>query len=366
MEGLGLTTTQAGLLGTAEFASIMVGSLAVSPFMNRVPRKSIALIGALSAILLNVICGTVHPLPYIMLLVVRALTGLSCGLAMSAGNATVSNARDPERMSAQMSTGYVIMFVLACLIFPVAGVRWGYSGVYLALAGMMLVFYPFLLGLPQRPPADVDKINEHDRLGSNVGKVGSLSAVAILLAMLMFTTRDMAGWTFVERLGTEAGYTAVQVGRLLSAQGAFGVIGPLIASILGSRRGLTLPIVAGVIATGLPYVLMLFLPGSKTVFTVSALFLSTTYFFTQAYLIALAAELDRKGRVVAAAGAFVSGGSALGPALGGYLIGNYGYADSGAAMIVMITLTVFLALIAIRGKRRAITPVAMLEPSTAS
>jgi predicted MFS family arabinose efflux permease len=95
---------------------------------------------------------------------------------------------------------------------------------------------------------------------------------------------------------------------------------------------------------------MLVAPGSKLIFTFAALILSATYFFAQAYLIALAAELDRKGRIVAAAGGFISGGSAIGPALGGYLIDDFGYVGTSWASLAMIVATVILARIALGGR----------------
>src|SRR3546814_5956516 len=39
IDGMGISTTQAGLLGTVEFTFIMLASFAVSPFISRVPRR---------------------------------------------------------------------------------------------------------------------------------------------------------------------------------------------------------------------------------------------------------------------------------------------------------------------------------------
>lgn len=363
IDGMGISTTQAGLLGTAEFASIMLASFAISPFISRVPRRWVALTGVMIAIVLNIACATIHPLDYSTALVLRALIGAGTGITMAAGNATVANANDPERLSAQMSTGYVLLMMVSCLIFPWAAHNWGYAGVYMALAGVMLVLCPFLMRLPQHPPKEVEKAS-HDDL---VGNTSAIAAAAILLAMLIFATRDMSGWTFVERIGVASGYTTDQVGGLLSFQAVLGVAGPLIASFLGSRKGLTVPIVVGVIAAGAPYYFMLVAPGSKFVFTSAALFLGGTYFFAQAYLIALAAELDRKGRIVAAAGGFVSGGSAIGPALGGYLIENFGYTGTSWASLAMVVATVVLAVVALGGRRHAEDhQTASLKPSPAS
>ncbi|MBO9379645.1 MFS transporter [Sphingomonas histidinilytica] len=364
IDGMGISTTQAGLMGTAEFASIMLASFAISPFISRVPRRWVALAGVIVAIALNIVCATLHPLDYNTALILRALIGAGSGITMAAGNATVANANDPERLSAQMSTGYVLMMMVSCLIFPWASYHWGYSGVYLALAAMMLFLCPFLMRLPQHPPKEIEKKTHDDGDGKNVNVI---AAGAILLAMLIFATRDMSGWTFVERIGMASGYTMDQVGSLLSFQAILGVAGPMFASFLGARKGLTLPIVLGVLAAGAPYYLMLVAVGSKLAFTIAALFLAGTYFFAQAYLIALAAELDRKGRIVAAAGGFVSGGSAIGPALGGYLIDNYGYSGTSWASLSMVIATVALARVALAGRNHAETSGATwLRASSAS
>lgn len=349
IDGMGISTTQAGLLGTAEFTCIMLASFAISPFISRVPRRWVALAGIMVAIILNIVCATIHPLSYNTALILRALIGAGCGITMAAGNATVANANDPERLSAQMSTGYVLLMMVSCLIFPWAAENWGYPGVYLAQAAVMLSLCPFLMRLPQSPPKDVEK-PKHAEV---TGNTNVIAAGAILLAMLIFATRDMSGWTFVERIGVNSGYTLHQVGQLLSFQAILGVAGPLFASFLGSRKGLTVPIVVGVLAAGAPYYLMLVVPGSKLAFTIAALFLAGTYFFAQAYLIALAAELDRKGRIVAAAGGFISGGSAIGPALGGYLIDNFGYTGTSWASLAMVIATVVLARIALGGRVHA-------------
>ena len=346
IDGMRISTTQAGLLGTAEFASIMLASFAISPFISRVPRRWIALAGITVAIVLNVACAVIHPLDYDTALILRALVGAGSGITMAAGNATVANVDDPERLSAQMSAGYVLLMMVSCLIFPWAAEQWGYSGVYLAMAGVMMLLCPFLVRLPQSPPRE----RATDGHGHVTGNTSVIAAAAILLAMLIFAARDMSGWTFVERIGVASGYTIHQVGQLLSFQAILGLAGPLLASFLGSRKGLTVPIVAGVIAAGAPYYLMLVAPGSKLAFTIAALFLASTYFFAQAYLIALAAELDRKGRIVAAAGGFVSGGSAIGPALGGYLIDRFGYTGTSWASLSMVVATVVLAYVALGGR----------------
>src|SRR3546814_3701954 len=187
IDGMGISTTQAGLLGTVEFTFIMLASFAVSPFISRVPRRWLAMAGILVAIVFNIVCATIQPLDYNTALILRAIIGAGCGVTMAAGNATVANANDPERLSAQMSTGYVLLMMVSCLIFPWAAENWGYPGVYLAQAGVMLSLCPFLLRLPQSPPKRSEK-PRHNAVGMNVNVV---AAGAILLAMLIFATREL-------------------------------------------------------------------------------------------------------------------------------------------------------------------------------
>jgi len=198
--------------------------------------------------------------------------------------------------------------------------------------------------LPQRPleqPATSEHPHAHKSLFS-------ITSFFMLAAMFVFALRDMSGWAFVERIGLDVGYSGSEIGMLLSAQAVLGISGPMIASIIGSRFGLKIPLAIGIATSGLVYFVMLLLPTSKVAYTTSAMFIGCTYFYTLSYLTALAAELDSQGRIVAASGGFLSAGVALGPLVGGYLIEQFGYGVTSWAILGMAVLTLVFAASSLR------------------
>jgi predicted MFS family arabinose efflux permease len=344
IDGLGFSETQAGLLGTAEFLTIMVASLLVAPFMNRAPRRTLAIIGVVIAIGANLLCLTNNGAQFSTLLVFRGLAGLGCGLTLAVGNATVSNAKNPEKMAAHMSVLFVILMAITMLLFAWASGVWGYKGIFGSLAVCMLVVAPLLTMLPKSAPERSVQVNQRNAKVS----LFSIASLGVLLAMFLFALRDMSGWAFVERIGLDVGYTGAQIGLLLSVQAVIGITGPLLASVIGSRFGLAKPLTFGIIASGLVYFSMLALPTSTLAYTIAAMCIGATYFFTLSYLTALAAELDSQGRIVAASGGFLSAGIAFGPLFGGFMVGKYGYIETSWAIFVMVILTLLFTLYAIR------------------
>ena len=350
IDGLGLSESQAGLVGTVEFLSVLVSSLIIAPFVNRVRRRTVAFVGVLLAISGNLLCVIQDgPLTYNTLIFFRVIAGLGCGLALAVGNATLSNAVDPEKMAAHMSVLFVTLMAITMPLFAWATEALGYKGMYGILAVCMLCVSPLLIMLPQsaveQTASDVHP-HGHENLFS-------AAAFFMLAAMFCFALRDMSGWAFVERIGLDVGYSGSEISMLLSAQGIIGVSGPIVASIIGSRFGIKIPLSIGIITSGLVYFFMLLFPTSTVVFTVSALAIGTTYFLTLTYMLALAAELDTKGRIVAASGGFLSAGAAFGPLTGGYLVEQFGYSTTSWFILGMAALTLIFALSSLQSLHRS-------------
>ncbi|MCF7980505.1 MAG: MFS transporter [Pseudomonadales bacterium] len=339
IDGLGLSESQAGFLGTLEFLAIMAASIVVAPFMSTAPRRILAFIGVFVAVVGNLLCLYQAQISYDLLMLFRIIAGLGCGLALAVGNATVSNAKNPEKLAAQMSVLFVTLMAITMLVFAWASNAWGYKGMYAILAFCMICVSPLLLMLPPRAleqPATRDHPHAHKSLFS-------LTSFFMLSAMFVFALRDMSGWAFVERIGLDVGYSGGEIGLLLSAQALLGISGPMIASVIGSRFGLKIPLTIGIVTSGLVYFVMLLLPTSIAAYTASAMFIGCTYFYTLSYLTALAAELDSQGRIVAASGGFLSAGVAFGPLVGGRLIEAFGYGLTSWAILGMAALTLVFA-----------------------
>lgn len=353
MASLGLDEAQAGLLSTLEFAGVFVTSVLLAPRVAVINRRTVAMAGAAIVVLANLasaIWGS-----YESLMVLRTCAGLGAGLALATGNATVANAEQPEKFAGHMTVLFVFVMAVISRIFGPISEAYGQTGVYLALAGTVAVLSPLLVFLPKAAPTqEFVKAHQTDRGHFSILDMGG---IAILIAFFCFSLRDTISWAFIATTGMEAGLSEAEVGALLANSALFGLVGPLLATVIGARFGLRLPLVVGIIASGLVTYLVSQASNDATLYSISALFWVGSYFFCLSYLTALAAEMDVEGRVAAAAGSALMVGLFVGPSLGGALIADGSYVIVGHVNNLLILATLggaFIAYRSLRGLRRRV------------
>lgn len=355
---LKLDEAEAGLLMSAEFGFTMIASLLIAPFMGRAPRRTLALIGILLAIGANLVSANVDEI--YMLAAVRCVAGIGAGLALACGNACVSSAKQPDRIAGHMNVLSVLLMIVVMIGYAKVMALFGLSGIYYAMAATMAVMLLTIPAMQQHATLVEPQVKRHTTKSGSGNILLTLPAICMMLAMFVFQARDTMGWAFVERIGIMVGYSGEEVGLLLSLQSVVGLIGPLLAAIIGKRFGLSTPVILAILLTGgtsLAYVLG---ENSKTLYTAGVMTICVTYFYALSYLTGLAAELDREGRVVAAASGFLSLGLAMGPAISGGLIsmGGFNLAAWGIAVTVVLTLLlVIVPLATVRREHAAQSPV---------
>lgn len=332
---LQLNEAEAGLLMSAEFGFTMLASLLVAPFMGRAPRRTLAIAGTLLAIVANLVSA--HIVDLYTLAAVRCVAGVGAGLALACGNAAVSSAKQPDRIAGHMNVLSVLLMIVVMLGYAKVMAAFGLPGLYYAMAATMAVMLLAIPFMAQR--ATLAETMVVSRTGQG-NVLLSLPAVCMMLAMFVFQARDTMGWAFVERIGTMVGYSGDELGVLLSVQSVVGLVGPLLAAMIGKRFGMSTPVILAVLLTGATSLSYVLGEHSKTMYTAGVMTICITYFYALSYLTGLAAELDREGRVVAAAGSFLSLGLAVGPAISGGLIslGGFTLAAWGIAVTVVLTL----------------------------
>ena len=346
---LDLNEAHAGILMSAEFIFTMLASLLVAPFMGRAPRRTLAIAGTVLAIVANLISASMTDL--YALAAVRCIAGIGAGLALACGNACVASAKQPDRIAGHMNVLSVLLMIVVMLGYAKVMAAYGLPGLYYAMAGTMAVMLLAIPFMPQHAPKELIEPRLHSlKPAGNV--LLSLPAICMMLAMFVFQARDTMGWAFVERIGTMVGYSGEEVGILLSFQSFVGLIGPLVAALIGKRFGLSTPVILAILLTGgtsLSYVLG---EHSKMLYTVGVMTICITYFYALSYLTALAAALDREGRVVAAASSFLSLGLAVGPAISGGLISLGGLTLAAWGIAVTVLLTLLLVIVPLNSIRR--------------
>ncbi|MNE46213.1 Major Facilitator Superfamily protein [compost metagenome] len=227
---------------------------------------------------------------------------------------------------------------------------YGLPGLYYAMAATMAVMLLAIPAMAQRAPAVPSSSATNRKAGGNI--LLSLPAICMMLAMFVFQARDTMGWAFVERIGIMVGYSGDELGMLLSFQSFVGLIGPLIAALIGKRFGMSTPVILAILLTGgtsLSYVLG---EHSKVLYTAGVMTICITYFYALSYLTGLAAALDHEGRVVAAAGSFLSLGLTVGPAISGGLIAVGGFTLAAWGIAVTVVLTLLLVAVPLASIRR--------------
>lgn len=346
MVDLNLNEEGVGILYSLEFIAAALSSFIIAPKIGKIKRRNIAFIGAFIVIAGNL--GSAMWINYEFLLFIRAFTGIGAGLTLATGNATIANAKHPAKIAGMMNVLFAAMIVLLMLYLSYLNERWGIQGIYLGLAALSLT-YLFLLKL--MPQHSIHHNLESSSNKTNSSGIFSIAGIAIFAVFFMFTLRDSMAWGFAERIGIVVGYSSSEMGRLLSLQGITGLLGPLIAAIIGFKFGVRLPLLFGIVFAGLTTYAIFLSPETPYLFQTSVLVWTAGYFFAISYLTAYAATLDGDGRIVAASGSAMVLGVAVGPALSGYLITKGGYALGAWVTLALVVMMILALLISLKWRQ---------------
>jgi predicted MFS family arabinose efflux permease len=343
MVSLGLSEAATGLIYSLEFITAAIASIIIAPKIGKIKRRDLAYIGAVVIILGNL--SSALWCSYEFLLVLRPLTGIGAGLALACGNATIANAKHPAKIAGMMNVLFTAMIVLLMLYLSLLSDHWGIQGVY---SGLATVTFSFLLLLKQMPQRSTSRDLEILPNKTNKTSLFSVVGVAIFATFFIFTLRDSMAWGFVERIGIDVGYSSSEMGKLLSLQGFIGLLGPIIATLIGFKFGVKYPLLIGLAFAGLTTYSIFLSVNSPYLFEVAVLLFTAGYFFAISYLTAYAATLDPDGRIVAASGSAMVLGVAAGPALAGYLITKGGYELGAWVMLVIIVAMIIAAIVSLK------------------
>lgn len=361
INGFDVNEATAGYIVSAEFAFTMIASLVIAPLMATAPRRTLAIIGGIIAIAANILSATAGSVE--TLTVYRCIAGIGAGLCLACGNACVSSAKNPDQVAGHMNVLFVTLMIVVMLIFADVMERSGLAGLYYAIAITMGVMLLLVFMMPQK--ADLTSVR--NEIHGSAIDIKILSGVGglMLIAMFLFSARDTMGWAFVEQVGTKVGYDGQTLGLLFSLQAFIGLVGPLLASIIGMRFGIRLPVIIGIVSTGLVTLGYVLGSESKVMYTLAVLINAAVYFYALAYMTALAASLDKGGRVVAASASFLTLGVAIGPSISGTLITMGGYQLSAIAIVITVLLTLACVIVPLTKARQRHYQYAMGNKATA-
>ena len=346
ISALGMEVADAGLVVSIEYGCLALVTLGLSPLMGKLNRRSLALTGALIALVANLLCAFSEDallMNFSYIAGYRALAGIGYGMALAGGNATASNAANPDKLYARKMMLLILYSCTAVIVVPYASMNWGVQGIYGMLFLVSAIAVLLVLNLPSYATIFDANRSDESKVGADLLRILWV-CVGIMMLALLFSLRESFAMTFLERIGsTTLDISPQKIGVMLAvgnipSLGFLAFTGPIIL-ILGYTKAISLPVtISGLLTYGL------FVTGSATLFNLMILLWESFFFLSWTLIMSAAASVDPAGRVVAATGGVVLGAYAIGPALAGYIVERSGFEHLATAILVLAGFTLVPAI----------------------
>lgn len=321
-KSLGVGATEAGTLMTACLLATAITCLLVTRFTEGRGRYLVARVGlATMAVGFGVAAFDLNAALTIVGVIVGGIGG---GGAVAAGGAALAALRNPNRVSGVSGLANRAIVTIVLAVIPLIGI--GMGSAFGILAGLALVLFfvagwlPVIDGAPtaevEPAPADAEAPTGA-MITTTTGtyrtrtstRLITVAGFALLVMFAVWAVGEDSLWAMSGAIGVaQAGMSDEQLGLVLSASTAGGLIVSVALIFVGARFGRALPL--GILL-GLGGSLKLFacLTNDPTVFLITMIAWNTVYAVAFMYVVATAAALDATGRW-------------SGPVLGVYLIGS--------------------------------------------
>ncbi len=247
------------------------------------------------------------------------VVGLAMGGLYALTLAILGDSDNPDRafglkLGLETLPGALLLFLLPAYVLP----RYGFAGVALAMALVILVLGAFFFNLPSAG------VKSPAAAGEGGSRRWLMLPALGLASSLLFFMGIASSWAFLELIAQDRGLDGDVVGLVLSVGFLICGAGGFVAAALGERLGPRVPMI-GVILVNLAGLWFLsWFTGPVGYAAGSFLFLFSVN-FTLAYTFGLTAKVDREGRLVVLSATCLSLGAVVGPAISGRLIAAEGY-----------------------------------------
>lgn len=309
VESLHYSERMVGVLAAAVLGGQAIAAIAAAWLVRRVPWRPAAFLGLLGLLVSDLIALIWHqPLAFIAAL---STAGLFGGFVYSLVLTMLSDGAQPDRLFGYSVAAQVAFQVLGLLAGPTLV---GLGGIDAMIGVFVALDIAALLMVRWLPDASRTHAAPHAR-----GRLVTWPTTLALTGCFLFFFNVGCYWTYVEVIGTDAGLPVRAVADSLAFGVAFGVPGALLASWMGDRAGRLPPIAVSAVVTVAAALLLLGQP-RLLAYTVSAVLYNIVWNLSLTYQFAIVNSVDRTGRGVAAAPAFLGLGGAAGPAVAALLV----------------------------------------------
>ena len=345
VSSMGLTPQHGGYLISSEMAGMGLATLPALFWVKAVNWQRVALIALLVAGLGQIATVVVDSLT--LLLVIRFVTGLAGGTVMSVCLAAINLTANPDRIFGLWVVGQLTFGAIVIAVLPSIVASFGIAGFYLPLAVVLALLVLVVKHLPTHTPSTVVK-----RCVQATSQVVTLVRVTMgIIGLFIFYCGLSGAWTYIERLGDNAGLEVSMISNALVIASLAGIAGALAASVLGAKWGRLIPAGSGVVLMVTALTLLAgtgsFVAVTPAIFLLAACLFKFTWTFVLPYLLSLISDNDATGRIIVVANFVIGGGLAAGPALSAMILtaDNYAAIMWVAALFMVICLLLYLPLL---------------------
>lgn len=312
-----------GYLASAELGGMFLSSVFVSLTVNRLNLRFAALAGLVISLVINLVSTQVDAYgPFMML---RVVAGFGSGMCYSIAIANLSGSQYRARNFSYLIFVLVLVNALELYTFPLMARAWGVSAIFVAFAAMNAISLFVVPLLPQRA-ADETPSAGHSLSDSNESisvspKNAKLLVWLCLIAITAFYVCVGGFWAYIERLGVDRGLSSDFIGTTLAVTTVFSLAGCFGAYWLSKRAGQSMPLIIAFGTIGVVVILMGLIT-TPVIYVAGLIGFQLLWNAADIYQLGTLSNIDRVGRY----GALVPGaqglGQTIGPAGGGFLLGQ--------------------------------------------
>ena len=317
VDGLNIQRDAAGFIVSANKYGAAFGGLLAAIFIKKLVWRKSAYILILLLISTDIISSQISNAN--LLIFIRFLHGSIGGFLVGIGLSVIARTSFPDKvfgmlMVVQYSFGSIGIFTVPRLVDA-----FGYSAVFFVLITFSIMT---LLILPMIPDPAEKKVA--------VNKSGKLSfrakalLIVCLMSLFLFQASNMGVADFAFELGKDIDLTNNEISNLLTIANVISISGGVLAYLIATRFGRTLPLLIGFSIASL-FTYLLNFSENITIYFIANSVTGITWGFVIPYLLGLAATFDKYGQMAALAGFVSKIGLASGPLIASFLIIDFGF-----------------------------------------
>jgi len=329
-EGLHFSNQQAGFVSSANLYGAALGALSAVFLIKRINWKSWAYSLLMALIIIDLSCIFIEN-PTMMILI-RAIHGLTGGLLVGIGFAIISRTREADK-----TFGYLLLIQwglggLGIMYLPALVPEYGTSALFISLMTFTVVT---LFMLPFLPNYSVTNSRDEQQ---QVTEIKRKPLLMNLLTIFLFQAANMGLFAYMISLGKAEGLPLEFMSNSLGIASWVALFGAFLVIVIGTKFGRALPLIFAILLTALCSWLLHFSEIAE-VYLITNIIIGVTWAFVLPYLFGICAELDKAGQMAAMGGFASKMGLASGPMVAALLFTSDG-SGAGNSYALMINLAV--------------------------